>query len=184
VNIFCFGCLALGVLTSAWAAGPLDSNLRSQAPSVVLAPIIPVAVAPGKYANVELDFRVVAGFHINSNQPKNDLMQPTVLRLSPPTNIVVSRIHYPAGHELDFEFFPGEKLNVYSGDFAITARVATAQSVPLGTYRIHGALKYQACDNRQCYPPKEVPVDFDVKVRKPKTLHPQANPGQSPHIHQ
>jgi hypothetical protein len=173
----------LGWLANAWAAGPLDS-LRPKAPSVTIAPITPVAVAPGKYADIEVAFRVEAGFHINSSQPKNDLMQPTVLRLGPPTNIVVSSIKYPAGQDLSFEFLPGEQLNVYSGDFAITVRVATAQSIPLGTYRVHGALKYQACDNRQCYPPKEVPVDFDVKVRRPKTSHPQANPAQSPHIHQ
>jgi hypothetical protein len=179
----CGPLLALGVLASAWA-GPLDSSLRPKAPSVEIAPITPIAVAPGKYANVEFDFRVEAGFHINSNQPKNSLMQPTVLRLTPPTNIVVSRISYSAGHELDFEFLPGEKFNVYSGDFAITARITTAQSMTSGTYRVHGALKYQACDNRQCYPPKEVPVAFDVKVRKLKITHPQANPGQSPHIHQ
>ena len=155
-----------------------------KAPSVTLAPVPLTNVTRGRANNVDLQFRVGGGFHINSNQPKNGLMQPTVLRLNPPTNIVVSRISYPAGHELDFEFLPGEKFNVYNGDFAITARIATAQSMTAGTYRIHGALKYQACDNRQCYPPKEVPVDFDVKVRKLKTSHPQANPGQSPHIHQ
>jgi hypothetical protein len=43
-------------------------------------------------------------------------------------------------------------------------------------------LRYQACDNAQCFPPKTVPVSFDVKVVKEPATH-HANPAQSPHIH-
>jgi hypothetical protein len=33
-----------------------------------------------------------------------------------------------------------------------------------GTYTVHGELKYQACDNNACYPPKKLPFTFNVKV--------------------
>jgi hypothetical protein len=155
-----------------------------KAPSVTMAPAGPVTVAPGKQAKLGLAFRVEPGFHINSNQPKNDLMLPTALRLSPPTNITVAKINYPPGEDLSFAFLPGEKFNVYTGDFAVTAWIAPALSVSAGTYRVHGALKYQSCDNRQCYPPKELPVEFDVKVKKASQKNTPLNPAQSPHIHQ
>jgi hypothetical protein len=55
-------------------------------------------------------------------------------------------------------------------------------SVLPGKYVFRGELKYQACDNAACYPPKKLPVQFEVKVVKsppPATK----NPAQSPHIH-
>jgi hypothetical protein len=176
------GCVFLWLLATAWATEPLR---LPKAPSVTVAPAGPIAVAPGKQAKLELDFRVEAGFHINSSQPKNSLMLPTTLRLSPPTNIMIGKVSYPPGEDLSFDFLPGEKFNVYTGDFAITALITPVQSVSVGTYRVHGMLKYQACDNRQCYPPKEVPVAFDVKVQKAKQrTSTKSNPAQSPHIHQ
>jgi hypothetical protein len=81
------------------------------------------------------------------------------------------------------EFLPDEKLNVYTGDFTVTALVSTARTMSPGTYRVRATLKYQACDNRQCFPPTQLPVDFDVKVRKASAARRRGNPGQSPHVH-
>ena len=58
-----------------------------------------------------------------------------------------------------------------------------------GTYRVHGELRYQACNDRACFPPKTLPVAFDVKVTRTSLRDPNApprpkNPAQSPHIHQ
>jgi hypothetical protein len=50
------------------------------------------------------------------------------------------------------------KLNVYTGEFAITARiVATA-----GSHPVQAKLHYQACDQNQCMPPKTITVPIDV----------------------
>jgi hypothetical protein len=168
---------------SLWAAGPDDVLVPLKPAWVTAAPVAPVRLTPGKPATVELDFRVAPGFHINSNHPKDELLLPTTLRLNPPTDIVVAKIKYPAGKDLVVPFLPGDFLNVYSGDFSITALVTAARALPVGTYRVHAALKYQACDNRQCYPSREVPVDFDVKVQSGKSPQRQSNPGQSPHVH-
>jgi hypothetical protein len=176
------GTMLLGMAAALGAAGPDDTLLPPRA-AVTAAPVVPVQLTPDKPGTVELIFRVAAGFHINSNRPKDQLLQPTTLRLNPPTDIVVAKVKYPAGQDLSFSFLPGETLNVYTGDFSITALVTVARAVPFGTYRVHASLRYQACDNRQCYPAREVPVDFDVKVQKKKTPHPVANPGQSPHVH-
>ena len=51
-----------------------------------------------------------------------------------------------------------------------------------GKYVMHGVLRYQACDNAQCFPPKTLPVSFDVKVVK-EPPGPRHNPAQSPHVH-
>jgi hypothetical protein len=161
-----------------------DDQAMAKKLYVSVAPVNPVTVAPGKSAPVELDFRVEQGFHINSNKPKDSLLVATSIKLNPPTNIMVGKVSYPAGEDMGFEFLGDEKLNVYTGDFRVTALVTPAGTVSPGTYRVHGVLKYQACDNRQCYAPKEQPVEFDVKVQKPASKHVGQNPGQSPHVHQ
>jgi hypothetical protein len=56
------------------------------------------------------------------------------------------------------------------------------RSVVPGKYAVRGTLRYQACDNAQCFPPKTLPVNFDVKiVKEPSQGH--RNPAQSPHVH-
>jgi hypothetical protein len=51
-------------------------------------------------------------------------------------------------------------------------------------YMIRGNLRYQACDKAACYPPKNLPVEFEVKIAKPVPTARKGNPAQSPHIHQ
>ena len=151
-------------------------------PSVVIAPV-PLVTAPrAAQTMVNLDFRVPHGYHINSNTPKSEFLIPTALKMDLPTDIILGKINYPAGDDLAFPFSPDEKLNVYTGDFRIVVAVHPLLSVTPGKYVMHGVLRYQACDNSACYPPKTVRVEFDVKVVKEPATH-HANPAQSPHVH-
>lgn len=136
----------------------------------------------GKAAPVSLKFRVASGFHINSNHPNSELLIPTALKLDTPTDLSLGNIQYPGGEQLSFSFSPNEKLSVYTGDFTVQATARTVGAVRPGTYRVHGELHYQACDNNACYPPKSVPVAFDVKVQK-APVKARSNPAQSPHVH-
>jgi len=156
-------------------------------PSVSMRPISVVSITPGKPSKVELPFRISPGFHINSNRPRSALLIPTSLKLNPPTDIGIGKLRFPPGEELSFPFAPQEKLRVYSGEFVVTARLAAARTAMPGPYKVHGILKYQACDDRACYPPRQQPVEFDVRVQRapatPATSCRGRNPAQSPHIH-
>jgi hypothetical protein len=177
--------LFIAVLGFAQTADPLAQSKPKATQRVTTAPVDTVIVGAGRSTQVELPFRVVPGYHINSNKPTSELLLPTVIKLSPPTNIAVGNTAYPAGQDKSFSFSPNEKLNVYTGDFVVSALVRPSRNTPPGTYRVRGALKYQACDNRACYPPGEVPVSFDVKVTKAKSSgRARRNPAQSPHVHQ
>lgn len=151
-------------------------------PSVTLTPVAMTNIPRGKQATVELHFHVGSGFHINSNTPTEEYLIPTALKLEVPTDIIVGKIGYPAGESMSFAFAPDEKLSVYSGSFDITVNVHPLPSVLPGKYEFRGQLKYQACDNASCYPPKQLPVSFEVKIVKAPPPH-IANPGQSPHVH-
>src|SRR5689334_8130759 len=78
-------------------------------PSVNFASASPVVVAPGRTGQVKMVFEVGKGFHINSHKPNDELLVPTEVKLSPPTEIMISKIQYPAGESLSLSFSPDTK---------------------------------------------------------------------------
>jgi cytochrome c biogenesis DsbD-like protein len=173
---------ALAMLLLTGPGSFAQEGFGSKVPSVTLStPAIPSIIrgTPGK---AELHFHITPGFHVNSNTPSEEYLIPTALRMDAPTDIVVGRIIYPAGQNITLPFAPDLKLNVYSGEFSVLVTVRPLSSVLPGKYALRGRLKYQACDKAACYPPKELPVDFEVRVAK-STHHVRRDPAQSPHIH-
>jgi hypothetical protein len=162
-------------------ASPITAN-AGKAPKVTMVPLPLTTVQRAKATMVKLDFHIPGGYHINSNMPKSEFLIPTALKMDLPTDIILGKIEYPAGQDRSFPFSPDEKLSVYSGDFTIAVAVHPLVSVVPGKYQMRGVLRYQACDNSACYPPKNLPVSFEVKVvKEPGTHH--SNPAQSPHVH-
>jgi hypothetical protein len=174
-----FVLLALVSLTTARLS---SAQTPGKAPSLTMAAVPLVTAQRAAQTMVNLDFRVPPGYHINSNTPKSEFLIPTALKMDLPTDIVLGKIEYPAGEDKNFPFSPDEKLSVYSGDFTIAVAVHPLHSVVPGKYEMRGVLRYQACDNAACYPPKNLPVSFEVKVVKEPAAH-KANPAQSPHVH-
>jgi len=168
------------LLLSTWALA--QEEFGPKGPVVTMTPAPVLAVAQGKPLTVPLTFKVAAAYHINSNRPKSDYLIPTALKMEATTDIVIGKTTYPDGQDMSFAFAPDEKLNVYTGDFKIEVLVRPLRSVQPGKYVMRGSLKYQACDNKACYPPKNLPVSFDVKIAKAKPA-PAKNPAQSPHAH-
>jgi cytochrome c biogenesis DsbD-like protein len=167
------------LLTSAAA----QEKLGPKGPSVTMAPPGLITATRGKATEVNLQFRIAQGYHINSNAPHSEFLIPTALKMDVPTDIVIGKITYPEGRDMNFPFSPDEKISVYSGDFTVGLMVRPLHTVIPGKYALHGVLRYQACDNAQCYPKKELPVNFDVKVTKGPPQTARKNPAQSPHAH-
>ena len=173
---------SVSVLVAAIGIAAAQDSPGRKVPSVTMSPVPVTTITRGKPGTVELQFRIGSGFHINSNTPKSEFLIPTTLKLDPPTDIVVGKIAYPPGEEASFPFAPDEKLSVYGGKFTLAVTVRPLAHVIPGKYALRGQLRYQACDNAACYPPKNLPVNFEVKVAKPAPP-PKKNPAQSPHAH-
>ena len=170
------------LIASLFTALPAAAQTPGKAPTLTVDAVPLTTAQRTSQTMVNLNFRVPAGYHINSNTPKSEFLIPTKLRIDVPTDIILGKIEYPAGEDRSFPFSPDETLNVYSGDFTIAVGVHPLHSVVPGKYQMHGVLRYQACDNAACYPPKNLPVSFEVKVVKEPPEH-HANPAQSPHVH-
>jgi Thiol:disulfide interchange protein DsbD, N-terminal len=173
--------ICLGLLAALFASVAAQTQ-SSGGHGVTALPVEPVTIQPGKSATLKISFRVSPGFHINSNKPTQEILIPTKVKLSPPSDLLVGKIEYPAGEQLVLPFMPDEKLSVYSGTFTVTGVLKTTNVVSPGTYRVRGELRYQACSDRQCFPPHTQAFAFDVKVARSATHHRRKNPAQSPDI--
>ena len=106
----------------------LSQAQTGKAPTLTVAPV-PLTTTPrAAQTMIDVNFRVPPGYHINSNTPKSEFLIPTSLKmdLGSATDIILGKIGYPAGEDLSFPFSPDEKLNVYTGDFTISATTCSA----------------------------------------------------------
>ena len=164
--------LAAALLATSAAAQSAPDNPFGRQPgsaqqwvSVEQAPAI--TIARGKTANTTLRFQVSQGNHVNSNKPGSELLIPTRLKIEPPAGISVGKVTYPVGKDLTFDFAPDEKLNVYTGSFDVTVQLRASAGAS-GSLPVHGELTYQACNDRACFPPRHLPVEFEVNVSSAK----------------
>lgn len=166
------------------AGAPSHAQSSHAIERVTFEPLSTVSVRLGHPAPVQFTFHVKPGFHINSNKPMAPELIPTVLSFSLPEDLVVGRVKYPAGALISFPFDPSQKLSVYSGDFTVKGLLIAQPKAVSGPYTVHAELRYQACDNNACYPPKKLPLAFNVKISSGGRSAPRARPTRtSPHIH-
>jgi Disulphide bond corrector protein DsbC len=146
-------------------------------------PVSDQKVKLGQSAPVQFTFHVRQGFHINSNQPTEPELIPTRLTFSLPEDLVMAKLKYPPGMLMSLAFDPKTKLSVYSGDVVIHAVLLPQPKASIGTFTVHAELKYQACDDSACYPPKRLPIAFNVKILSNSSGRRARPNAQSPHIH-
>ena len=117
-----------------------------------------VTVPAGKAATVALHFKIAQGLHINSHTPREKELIPTTLSIPEASGVRLEQASYPAGADFTLPLDPKEKLNVYTGEFIIQARIVASP----GDHLVEAKLRYQACDESACMPPKTITVPIDV----------------------
>jgi hypothetical protein len=156
------GSAAVALLVASAGAQFIGHDTPRQAPdrTQAVAYLYPeqVNVPAGKPTLVLLHFRVAPGLHINSHAPREEFLIPTIFSIPPGKGVKLLSASYPAGKDITLPIDPKTKLNVYTGEFAIDAKIV-AES---GDHLIEAKLRYQACDQHECMPPKTIPVAIDV----------------------
>ena len=137
-----------------------NSQSRSGAKTEAVQYLFPeqVTVAAGKPSAVTLHFRIAQGLHVNSNKPHDEFLIPTVFSIPDGAGVKLAAANYPVGTDMSFPADPKTKLNVYTGDFNIDTKLVASA----GSHLVQAKLRYQACDNSQCMPPKTITVALNV----------------------
>ena len=120
-----------------------------------------ITVAAGRSSRMSLHFRVAPGLHINSHTPKDKFLIPTSLTFPDGYGVRLDAAAYPPGHEFALAADPDTKLDVYTGEFAIDGMLTATR----GDHLVEAKLRYQACDEAQCMPPKTITVPIDIVAK-------------------
>jgi DsbC/DsbD-like thiol-disulfide interchange protein len=111
---------------------------------------IPVAVRPG--------------FHVNSNTPTEEYLIPLKLTWTAAGALEGGSVTYPKPSLEKYEF--AEKpLSVFTGNFELVANFRVAANAPAGPGAAVGKLRYQACNDRACFPPKTIDVTVPYQIQ-------------------
>ena len=107
---------------------------------------------------------VQPGFHVNSNTPSDDYLIPLKLTWTSTGALEGGSVTYPKPSLEKYEF--AEKpLSVFTGNFELAAKFKVAANAPAGPGAAAGKLRYQACSDRACYPPKTVDVTVPYQIQ-------------------
>ena len=138
----------------------VDRSGRSAAKPAAVEYLYPeqITLPAGEPSTVALHFRIASGLHINSHTPREEGLIPTTFSIPEGAGVRLEGAIYPPGTDFALSIDPMTKLSVYTGEFIVRARmVATA-----GNHLVEGRLRYQACENNACAPPRTIPVAIDV----------------------
>lgn len=155
---------ALLIAATATVFGQQDPLTTSPQRSVLKAQAVEylypeqVSVPAGKASPVALHFRIQQNLHINSHTPRAEYLIPTVFSVPEGSGVKLAGAGYPTGTDFTLPADPDQKLSVYTGEFTIQAKIV---STP-GNHLVEAKLRYQACDQTQCLPPKTITVPIDV----------------------
>ena len=121
------------------------------------------AVDKGKAARGSVVLSIPGGLHVNSSRPGNRYQIPTNVRLTA-QGARVTGPNYPRGINRKFQF-SDTTINVYEG----TVRFPFTVTVPAGfrgnTLRVRAVVRFQACTDEVCYPPRTKEVTITARVR-------------------
>jgi len=110
-----------------------------------------------------VEVSLLPGYHCNSNTPSEDYLIPLRLTWTSGTFQPLG-VTYPKPSKEKYEF--SEKpVSVYTGKFELISKFKVAPNAPAGPGMLEGSLRYQACNDKMCFPPRTVPVKLPYTIQ-------------------
>lgn len=117
----------------------------------------------GSSAKATIIMDIPGGLHVNSNNPGSEYSIPTVVKASA-SGAKVGGVIYPRGKNRKLAFSE-DTINVYEGRAVFAFNVAVPAKFKGNVIKIPVNVRYQACTDEVCYPPKNKEITLTAKVR-------------------
>ncbi len=121
-----------------------------------------LVVKRGELPVQKLKVAIQPGYHANSNKPSESYLIPFRLTWEAGP-LEAAEIVYPPAKLEKFSFSEAP-LSIYDGAFEITSRFRKTASAQPGPAVMTGKLRYQACNDKMCLPPKTVEVKLSLLI--------------------
>ena len=104
------------------------------------------------------------GYHTNSNKPNEEYLIPLKLTWESGGALEAVEVVYPQA-KLEKYDFSEKPLSVLGGEFEILTKFRRAANPALGPGFLSGKLRYQACNDKTCFPPKTVEIKLPLLMQ-------------------
>jgi DsbC/DsbD-like thiol-disulfide interchange protein len=106
---------------------------------------------------------IPSGYHVNSNRPLEKFLIASQLQFEAPAGVRVAPILYPRPILRTLKFSKS-KVSVFEGQTTIRFTVTVPVSSKANSVELKGRLRYQACNDDVCFPPKTREVKLWLNV--------------------
>ncbi|MBW2265625.1 MAG: thioredoxin family protein [Deltaproteobacteria bacterium] len=120
------------------------------------------SIHPGKSFQIAVIGHIKEGLHINSRQPSDSFLVPTVISFRETQGVTLGPVSYPSPKEKAFSFAK-EKMSVYEGKVSFLASGQVSKNRSSGNLKLSGTISYQACSDKSCFMPES--EDFEIALR-------------------
>lgn len=121
------------------------------------------SIKRGGTARAIIVLDIPAELHVNSNTPNSEYSIPTTVKVKS-ENAKLGDVRYPKGHDRKFGFSDGV-LNVYEGRVEFSFDVAVPADFSGDAVSVEVTVRYQACNDEECYPPKNKKIKLSASVK-------------------
>lgn len=128
-----------------------------------VAPPSRLIIKRGDTADLTVKADLQSGFHVNSNTPGDDYLIPLKLTWNKEP-LEAEQVNYPKPQMEKLSFSPNP-VSVYTGTFAIVTRFKAPPAASPGMAFMNGKLRYQACNNKECLPPRTIDVRVTLDIQ-------------------
>jgi hypothetical protein len=133
-------------------------------PKVLQYQSAPATVLTGKKLGmVTLRFEVAKGFHVQAN-PADPPLIPTNVTPAKNKDLEIFSPKYPVGKKAMVKGL-GREISTYEGNFSVVVPLRARKTTKAGAYKMEGEIRYQACDDKLCYPPQKAPFTALVTLK-------------------
>src|SRR5713226_3852066 len=129
----------------------------------------------GRTVQAAIVIDIPAGYHVNSNRPLNKYAIPTNLKIEAPRGVMIGPVAYPRATVRRLKAVNNEPLAVYEGRAILRFKVTVPAKYQGGEVVLKARLRYQACNDEVCFPPKNQDVDMGIRVVGPGDRVQRAN---------
>lgn len=147
----------LALAVPLWLFGQSNSVLTIAAPPKT-------AAKRGSPFEASITVQLRDGYHVNSHAPNDDYLIPLRLRWDEAGPLKALEVVYPKPELRNYPF-SSKPVSVFTGDFPILTRFQVPAGAPLGPGVLLGKLRYQACNQNSCLPPRTLEVRLPYEIQ-------------------
>ena len=131
---------------------------------LTVSPPMSTVLKRGGAASVKISLNLRDGYHVNSHRPNDEFLIPLRLSFGEAGPVKAVEVTYPKPEQRDYGF--SEKpVSVFTGSFVVVTRLQASAEAPAGKGVLSGKLRYQACTDNLCLPPRTVEVRLPYEIR-------------------